>query len=305
VNELGVLVPIVTPCGKDGLLDPDGLRAVCHYVLEAGCDAVFAAGSTGRGPWFSRADRAEICRTVAESVGPGVRVFGGCMASGLAEMLENAHAMADSGANVAVLTAPGYFQYSQSEIEAIFLRFADASPLPVMIYDIPAFAGTKLDVAMVDRLARHGNVTGFKDSSGDPEDFRQLTVALKDLEGFYLLQGKEHLLADSLLAGASGFVVSLVHVAPELFVELYRAARTGKMERMSRIQEVVTALMRALVSVLEQRPETSTMFHFLNYILRKNGVCDSIVLEHEGECPSIVAEKAQLAMRLCGELEAV
>jgi len=304
MKELGVLVPIVTPCHKDGTVDTDGLKSVCGYVRQAGCDAIFAAGSTGRGPWFSRVDRRHICRTVAECAGSGTPVFAGCMASGLPDMLENAKAMADSGANVAVLTAPGYFQYSQEEIEAIFLRFADHSPLPVMVYDIPAFTGTKLDMAMVDRLARHGNVTGFKDSSGEMESFGRLAGALANLDDFCLLQGKEHLLAESLLAGASGFVVSLVHVDPGMFVQLYQAARARKMNRVERIQESVSMLMQVLVSAFEQRPEISTMFHFLNYILHKKGVCQNIVLEHEGECPDVAVEKAEEAMQLCSELEA-
>ncbi|MHB0913158.1 MAG: dihydrodipicolinate synthase family protein [Armatimonadota bacterium] len=301
MKELGILVPVVTPCGKSGEVDADGLKSVCGYMLGAGCNAIFAAGSTGRGPWFSRDDRATICRTVAEC--SDVPLFAGCMASGLSEMLENARAMKDSGADIAVLTAPGYFAYSQSEIESIFLRFADASPLPVMIYDIPAFTGTKLDMGMVERLARHGNVTGFKDSSGDMQGFTGLADALCNLGDFYLLQGKEHLLADSLLSGASGFVVSLVHAEPELFVRLYRAARAGDLETAKRLQEKVTELMGILVGCFGRRSETSTMFHFMNHILKKRGICENILLAHEGETPLWIEEEAEKAVQLCEQLE--
>lgn len=96
------------------------------------------------------------------------------MASGLADMLDNARAMADAGAQFAVMTAPGYFNYS----------------------------------------------IGFKDSSGDLERFRALAGMLEGKRDFYLLQGKEHLLADALEGGASGFVVSLVQIEPGPFVAL-------------------------------------------------------------------------------------
>ncbi|MCL5104776.1 MAG: dihydrodipicolinate synthase family protein [Armatimonadetes bacterium] len=304
MKELGVLVPVVTPCTRSGEPDLDGLRSVCRYVLDAGCHAIFVAGSTGRGPWFGRDDKEAICATVAETIGPDTRLFAGCMASGLTEMLENARAMAGSGAQVAVLTAPGYFVYSQREVESIFLSFADSSPLPVMIYDIPAFAGTKLDLDLVQRLSNHGNVMGFKDSSGDLDRFKTLSKVVDDPE-FVVLQGKEHLLSDSIHAGASGFVVSLTHVDPGMFAELYRAARSGDSQRAARVQEVVIRLMGLLVSCFERRPETSTMFHFLNCTLRKRGICDNIVLEHEGDCPGWLAEKADEAMELCKELEAV
>jgi len=301
VKTLGLLLPIVTPCDARGEVDVEGLKALCAHFNAAGCHSFFAAGSTGRGPWFSRAQRETICRTVAECRRPGAPVFAGCMASGLPDMLDNARAMAGAGADIAVLTAPGYFQYGQAEIEAIFLRFADASPLPVMIYDIPAFAGTALDMEMVRRLAAHPRIVGFKDSSGELDRFRRLAAALANGDGFYLLQGKEHLLADALAAGASGFVVSLMHVDAALFARLYAAARQGDAPRAGAIQQKVTALMEVLLGCFRRRPETSTMFHFFNHILRKKGVCGNILLAHEGETPKWLAREAERGLHICRE----
>jgi len=279
-------------------MDHDGLRSVCRYMLDAGCHAIFVAGSTGRGPWFDREARSAACRTVAEAIGADRMLFAGCMASGLADMIENAKAAAGAGAQVVVLTAPGYFAYSQQEIEAIFLRFADRSPLPVMIYDIPAFAGTELELDLVTRLAQHGNVMGFKDSSANMDRFGKL-IEVVDEPDFVVLQGKEHLLADSLVAGASGFVVSLAHVEPAMFVELYRAARSGDARRAAPLQETATRLWQRMVSAFERRPETSTMFHLLDCILRARGVCGNIVLDHEGEAPPWLADWARGSAELC------
>ncbi len=301
MKELGLLLPIVTPCDARGEVDVDGLKALCAHFSAAGCHSIFAAGSTGRGPWFSRPQRERICRMVAECRRPGAPVFAGCMASGLPAMLENARAMAGAGADIAVLTAPGYFQYSQAEIEAIFLEFADASPLPVMIYDIPAFTGTGLDMDMLRRLARHGNVVGFKDSSGEIERFRRLAAELGGRGSCYLLQGKEHLLADALAAGASGFVVSLMHADPGLFARLYAAARAGDTARAAELQRTVTALYEILVGCFKRRPETSTMFHFFNHILKKNGVCRNILLAHEGNTPEWLAWEADRGLSVCME----
>jgi 4-hydroxy-tetrahydrodipicolinate synthase len=298
MKELGVVVPIVTPCTKSGEIDAEGLTSVCRYMIEAGCHALFVGGSTGRGPWLSRAARAKACAVVAGAIGSKVPLLAGCMASGLSDMMENARLMAEAGAQIAVLTAPGYFNYSQQEVERIFLQFADASPLPVMIYDIPAFVGMKLDTEMVNRLARHPRVIGFKDSSGDLGRFRELLAALRDREGFYLLQGKEHLLAESLLAGASGFVVSLLHVDPRPFVALYTAARAGNEDLARPPQKCATEILAVLNSSVARRPETSTLFHFLNQTLHAHGVCHNILLEHEGECPAWLAENARQALTI-------
>lgn len=296
MKKLGILVPVVTPCNRKGAVDEDGLRAVCSDVLSAGCQSIFVAGSTGRGPWFSRDDRARICRAAADLVGAEAILFGGCMGSGLSDMLENAHAMAASGARIAVVTAPGYFNYSQAEVEVVFRQFADRSPLPVMIYDIPVFAGMKLDLGVASRLATHENVIGFKDSSADLERFRELARVLGEASRFYLLQGKEHLLADSLRAGASGFVVSLVQIDPRPFVALYRAVEEGDQQRADAIQDRIADLLALVEGSFGRRPETSTLFHLLNQALRMRGVCENILLEHEGECPGWLEEAAGRAL---------
>jgi 4-hydroxy-tetrahydrodipicolinate synthase len=298
MKKLGILVPVVTPCNRKGAVDEDGLRAVCRDVLAAGCHCIFVAGSTGRGPWFSRRDRSRICRAAADLVGPDALLFGGCMGSGLTDMVENARALADSGAKIAVVTAPGYFNYSQVEVEAVFRQFVDRSPLPVMIYDIPVFAGMKLDLEVASRLATHENVIGFKDSSSDLERFRELARMLGDDSRFYLLQGKEHLLANSLRAGASGFVVSLVQIDPRPFVALYRAVEAGDQAQADAIQARIADLLALVDDAFRRRPETSTLFHLLNQALRARGVCENILLEHEGECPGWLVEAAERALEI-------
>lgn len=305
MKDLSILVPIVTPCTPQGELDLDGLRAVCHDMLSAGCTSVFVVGSSGRGPWYSREDRVRIGRTIADQIDQDVPLLAGCMASGLPQMLENAHAMADAGAHMAVVTAPGYFHYNSQEIEAIFLRFADESPLPVVVYDIPDLVGLKLDGDMVVRLAHHGNIVGFKDSSSDFERFRHVLTELNGLPNFQVLQGKERLLFDSLMEGASGFVISLLQIDPRPFVLLSQATHSGETERARRIQVEICKVMDILEESFKRRPETSTLFHFLNWSLRQRGVCENILLEHEEDCPQWLIDNARQAFELCNAASSI
>ena len=299
MKKFGILVPIVTPCAKTGEIDSDGLKSVCSDMINNGCSGIFAAGSTGRGPWFNRDDRVRICKTIAGHINRNVPLFAGCMGTGINEMIENSRAMADAGADIAVITAPYYFNYNQDEVEHIFLKFADASLLPVLIYDIPGFAGMKLDFELVSRLARHENIIGFKDSSADLERFKELTQVLRDKKDFYILQGKEHILADSLIAGASGFVVSLLHIDPTPFIMLYKAVHSGKLDLAFKIQKGIDGLYKLVIECFEKRPETSTLFYLLNYSLRERGVCDNILLEHEDSFPDWLTGKAQQALSIC------
>jgi 4-hydroxy-tetrahydrodipicolinate synthase len=214
-------------------------------------------------------------------------------------MLENVRAMADAGAQIAVATAPGYFNYNQQELESIFSKFADASPLPVVIYDIPDLAGMKLDVELLIRLAHHDNVVGFKDSTADYVHFEGLLAGLSGFPDFYLLQGKERYLFDSLIAGASGFVVSMVQIDPRPFVRLSQAVRAGKRALAQRLQNEITKIMDVFEGSFARRPETSTFFHLLNWTLRHQGVCDNILLDHEGDCPGWLADNARKVVEIC------
>jgi dihydrodipicolinate synthase/N-acetylneuraminate lyase len=295
MKEWGILVPIVTPCSPTGELDEDGLRQVTDRMLAAGCHSIFAGSSTGRGPWLSREERARICRIVVDQVGSQVPVVAGCMSIGLEDMLENAYAMAEAGARAAVVTAPVYFKYSQAELARIFLNFAGASPLPVMLYDIPDFTGIKMSKEIILRLAQHENIIGIKDSTDDFARFQELLVELQVRPDFYVLQGKERWLADSLSQGASGFVVSMIHLAPDLFAALYRDVRSGNLDRARQIQAEISRVMDLVAQMFQRRPETSTLFHFFNQVLRLQGACENIILEQDGACPDWLVETAAQA----------
>ena len=297
MKELGIVVPIVTPCTLQGKVDIQRLKTVTNDMIQADCHGVFVLGSTGRGPWFGREDRAKICRTVAETIGPEKPLLAGCMAAGLEAMIDNAKSMAECGATMAVATAPMYFRYSGKELEAIFLKFADASPIPVMIYDIPDLTGVGLEPKLLMKLAKHENVAGFKDSSANYDNFKQLLDALsEEAPDFYLMQGKEHLLQDSLVAGASGFVVSLVHVAPRLFVGLYNAVQSNDAEKADSLQQAITEIMECINRCFAKKPASSSLMHFLNTALNDRGIDVNIRLDHDGPCPAWIAAEARKAL---------
>ena len=299
MKDLGPVVPIVTPCKPDGSPDLDGFRSVCKDMLDAGCKGIFIVGTTGRGPWFSLDHRVLLCRAAIDVINGRVPLFAGVTSSGLPGMLENARALSDAGAQIAVATVPTYFHYNQAEIETIYKKFADASPLPVIVYDIPEFTNVKLASDMVIRLAKHGHVLGFKDSSADGERFNQLITSLQSFSEFYLMQGKENLIAESLQMGASGFIVSLLHIDPRPFVGVYRAVRAGDLALANALQAEINKVIKIVKETIDQRPESSTLFHMLNFALQKRGICQNILLDHDAEAPAWVFENAGKAVDIC------
>jgi 4-hydroxy-tetrahydrodipicolinate synthase len=227
------------------------------------------------------------------------------MANGLNEMVEHAKASADAGAHFAVVTSPGYFTYEQSELESILLQFADASPLKVLLYDHPVYTGTKLAIQSIVRLLKHGNIVGMKDSTADADRLHEVLKAVKDVGGVYFLQGREHLLAETMMAGGSGVVTTFSHFAPKPFVSLCGATISGRKELAGAIQTEITRLYQLVVGCLEKRPGISTLYHMVNIALQRRGVCRNILLEHEGECPKWLQEDTRRALELAEEARRV
>jgi len=297
MKEIGPIVPIVTPCAPDGAVDLESFRAVCAEMTLCGYRGIFVGGSTGRGPWFTLADRARLCSAAAQTVPVGTLILAGCMSLGLPGMLEASRAMAEAGAVIAVATVPGYYRYNEEEAGAIFLAFADRSPIPVFLYDIPEFVNLQFSRGLLLDLARHGNIIGLKDSSADLPRFEALLQSLRDRADFSLLQGKEKLISESLRLGASGFVVSVIHLVPRLFIDLYRAVRAGRDAEAAAFQAAVDGVMDVVLGCIRRRPESSTLFHILNEALKLRGVCRNVLLSHEGETPAWLAEEVQRAIQ--------
>jgi len=301
MKDLGVLVPIVTPCSPAGEIDIEGTQAVCQEMLDTGNSSIFVMGSTGRGPWFSREDRVAVCSVVADWIGPDVPLYAGCLANGIKDMVNHAAALKDAGAQFAVITAPGYFKYDSKEIENILFQFADKSPLPVLLYDIPVFTGAKLDIDSILWLMQHENIVGLKDSSADFSRFKEMLSIMKKFKDKFLLQGKEHLLAESLEAGASGLVSTFSHFHPRPFVALFEASRNGDYELVHLLQEKITRMYELVVQCYEKQPQISTLFHIVNITLRHRGTCKNIMLEHETDCPQWLEAEALGVIDICNE----
>ena len=301
MKDFGVLVPIVTPCNRNGRIDIPGVKYVCREMIETGNDGIFVMGSTGRGAYFSTSDRVKACQATAEEIKGEVPLFAGCMGNGVKEMINHASALREAGADFAVVTAPGYFPYLNEEIAAILLNFADKSPMPVLIYDVPVYTKTKLDEKTIEKFFRHENIIGMKDSTADFERFSHLLKILKPFSEKFLFQGKEQFLAKSLLSGGSGIVSSFSIFSPRLFVELVAAVREKNDSRVEFLQSGIQRLYDVVVQCLEKRPAISTLFHMLNYSLRQRGICENILLDHEGETPDWLLDKAKQAVEICNE----
>ncbi|MGH9703040.1 MAG: dihydrodipicolinate synthase family protein, partial [Candidatus Acidiferrales bacterium] len=194
-------------------------------------------GSTGESVLLTWPEIYRLWETAAEEAATGKILIAGTAAESTVETIEHTKKAAAIGYAAALVRTPGYFKPQMNEVTLgeHFLRVADASPIPVVIYSIPQFTGVNVEAAMVARLAEHPNIVGMKDSSGNLLGITEIVEAtpLK----FQTLVGSASTLYPSLAIGACGAILGLACALPELCVLLYEAARAGDAERARKIQQ--------------------------------------------------------------------
>ncbi|GAA4289366.1 4-hydroxy-tetrahydrodipicolinate synthase [Actinomadura luteofluorescens] len=246
----GVVPPVCTPLTPEMEVDVPSLERLVDHLVGAGVDGLFVLGSTSEVAFLPDAHRRTVLETVVKHVAGQVPVLGGAIDMATLRVIEHGRAAAGAGCDGIVVTAPFYTRTHPAEVEAHLRQVAAAAPVPVFAYDLPVSVHSKLDPAMLLRLAAEGVVAGVKDSSGDEGGLRALLLALRDegTSGFSVLTGTELTVDSALAMGVHGVVPGLGNVDPKGYVRLYRHCRAGRwaearaeQERLLRLFGIVDA----------------------------------------------------------------
>lgn len=235
----GVVPPVCTPLTPDWELDTASLERHIDFLVESGVDGLFVLGSTSEVAFLTDSMRAKVLDTVVSRVAGRVPVLAGVIDMTALRVREHARVAAKAGCDGIVATAPFYTRTHPAEIEYHFRLVADGSDLPVYAYDLPVSVHSKLDAAMLVRLAVDGVLAGVKDSSGDDAALRKLLVAARRdaPDGFSVLTGSELTVDNALWMGVDGVVPGLGNVDPAGYARLYRYCRDGQWQAAAGDQE--------------------------------------------------------------------
>ena len=163
-----LLTAMVTPFAPDGSLDVEGAAKLATYLVdEQRNDALVISGTTGESPTTTDAEKETLLRVVVEAVGDRARVVAGVGTNNTAHTVELAHAARKAGAHGLLVVTPYYNKPPQAGVAKHFLTVADATDLPIMVYDIPQRAGTAIATETMCRLAEHDQIVAVKDAKGD------------------------------------------------------------------------------------------------------------------------------------------
>ncbi|MEV4661439.1 4-hydroxy-tetrahydrodipicolinate synthase [Micromonospora echinofusca] len=219
-----VLTAMVTPFTADGSLDLDGAAQLASYLVdEQGNDALVVNGTTGESPTTTEAEKEQLIRAVVEAVGDRAKVVAGVGTNDTRHTIELSVAAEKAGAHGLLVVTPYYNKPPQSGLLRHFTAVADATGLPVVLYDIPHRAGVPIATETMVRLAEHPRVVAVKDAKGDLTATSWVTSRTN--LAFY--SGEDSLTLPSLAVGGVGVVGTSTHFTGTLTKQMIEAYDAG------------------------------------------------------------------------------
>jgi 4-hydroxy-tetrahydrodipicolinate synthase len=240
----GVVPPTVTALDADERLDRAGMARLVEHQIQGGVNGIFVLGTNGEGPCLRDAVRREVCEVAVETARGRVPVIAGVLQPSTARIIDDMALLRDTGIEAFVATTPYYFGgYNADELVGYYRRLADATDLPILIYNIPQNTKAPVNADAVLKIAEDPRIAGIKDSSGNWTDVQRLILE-RPREGFVILQGNQQMAAISLVLGADGLVPGFANVHPRLMSDLYAAVQRGATADAFAIQKQVDAFLR-------------------------------------------------------------
>ncbi|AXL87994.1 4-hydroxy-tetrahydrodipicolinate synthase [Streptomyces sp. CB09001] len=238
------LCAMVTPFTASGALDLDGAQRLADRLVSRGCDGLVLSGTTGESPTTTDAEKAALVTAVREAVGDRAALVAGVGTADTRHTVELALAAEKAGADGLLVVAPYYSRPPQDALEAHFREVADASGLPVMLYDIPGRTATRIEPATLVRLAGHPRIVAVKDCSYDLLG----TQKVLSRTGLAYYAGCDEQILPLYAIGAVGCVSTVANVVPELFRAVLDAFDAGETGRAALLQRRAVPLVESMMA---------------------------------------------------------
>ena len=246
-----VITAMVTPFDRDGSVDYGAARSLAAHLSDHGSDGVVVCGTTGEAPTLSHEEKLGLFEAVVDEVGGRITVIAGTGTYDTAESVQLTREAAARGVDACLVVTPYYSRPPQPALLAHFGRVADASSVPVIVYDIPGRTGRRVERPTLLELAGHDRIVGVKDAVGDPSETARLRSEL-DVAGhsdFAIYCGDDVLLLPALAAGAVGVISVCSHVVGRQMKQLTSAWSDGKATEAQRLFLELTPLMNTVMTL--------------------------------------------------------
>jgi 4-hydroxy-tetrahydrodipicolinate synthase len=240
----GSIAALVTPFTDRGGIDYAALDGLVDFHLEHGSDGLVVAGTTGESAALSRTEWRDLVAAVIRRVDGVIPVLAGTGSAATSVAVEQTRQASELGADGALVVTPYYNRPMQAGLAAHFTAVADASAIPVVLYNVPSRTAVDLLPATVETLARHPRIVGIKEAKREPGRVEDLLA--RGGPGFSVLSGDDPSCLAAMQSGASGVVSVAANVAPALMHELFALAGKQDWEAAHRLDERLQSLFEAL-----------------------------------------------------------
>ncbi|MBI4798556.1 MAG: dihydrodipicolinate synthase family protein [Desulfarculus sp.] len=237
----GVIPPVATPF-KDEELDLKALQANLRTWNQTGLSGYLILGSNGESCYLSEAEKEAVLAAAAEAMAPDKLFMAGTGCESTRQTIALTRRAAELGADCALVLTPAYYkgQMTSEALQAHYQKVAEASPMPILLYNVPQFTGVNLAPALVARLSAHANIAGIKDSSGN---IGQLTEIIRlSRPGFAVFVGSAPVFYAALCVDAVGGILAVANVVPEPCVEIQRLYQAGDHRAALDLQRAINPL---------------------------------------------------------------
>ena len=247
----GMATAIVTPMTPNGI-DYDALGRFIDFQIESGINALVAMGTTGENATIEPADQTEVIRFTVQRAAGRVPVIAVTGTNNTAHVIENTKNACAAGADAVLVVTPYYNKATQSGLIAHFTAVADASTVPVILYNVPGRTGCNLQPKTLAVLADHPNIVALKEASGNMAQFIEMQRLCGDKIDIY--SGEDALTVAMMSIGCKGAISVLSNIVPAKAVEMTDAAKAGDFAKAAKLQLEMIPLIDALFSQVNPIP---------------------------------------------------
>jgi len=262
-NPFGqVLVALVTPMTADGEVDWPGVEKLMDDVINAGVDGIVISGTTGETSTLTDPEKVRLVEVGKSVAGERAKIITGGGSNETAHAIELYRASARAGADGVMIVTPYYNKPTQAGVLTHFRMIADATDLPVILYDIPGRTGIPIKYETILRAAKHPNIRAVKDAKGD---LAEVSRVLNQTDLIYFC-GDDAMVLPSLAIGASGLVGVTANVAAAPYRTMVDAVNRGDLKTATAAHQALEPLVRAVMTHVPGTVAAKYILHGLGRI---------------------------------------
>ena len=248
----GMCSALVTPMTRDGSIDYEAFGRFIEFQIENGINALVVMGTTGENATIEYDEQKEIIRFVVQKVAGRVPVIAGTGTNNTDHVIHNTKAACEVGADAVLVVTPYYNKATQKGLITHFTAVADASTVPVILYNVPGRTGCNLLPKTAAVLAEHPNIVAIKEATGNMAQMVELRALCGDKLDIY--SGEDALTVPMMAMGAKGTISVLSNVVPKEAVAMTDACKAGDYETAAQWQCKLLPLVNALFSEVNPIP---------------------------------------------------